>query len=40
MLDLAIQVLAYVGLFTLPFIFRGYVRLRVRHALRAVGKGA
>jgi hypothetical protein len=38
MLDLAIQVLACLGLFALPFIFMGYVRSRVRHALRAAGK--
>lgn len=39
MLDLAIQVLACLGLFALPFIFMGYVRFRVRHALRAIDKG-
>jgi hypothetical protein len=37
MLDLAF-VLACLGLLALPFLFMGYVRLRVRHALRAVGK--
>jgi ABC-type arginine transport system permease subunit len=40
MFDLAIQALACLGMFTLPFIFMGYVRSRVRHALRAVNKGA
>jgi hypothetical protein len=37
MLDLA-TVLTCLGLFALPFIFMGYVRSRVRHALRAAGK--
>ena len=40
MLDLAIQVLACLGLFALPFVFMGYARSRVRHALRVVGKEA
>jgi hypothetical protein len=38
MLDLAIQVLACLGLFALSFLFMGYVRSRVRHVLRAAGK--
>jgi hypothetical protein len=38
MLDLAIQALACLGLFTLPFVFMGYVRSHVQHALRAVGE--
>ena len=40
MLDLAIQVLAVVGLFALPFIFMMDVRCRVRHAPRATSKEA
>jgi len=40
MLDLAIVVLACLGLFALPFIFMGYVRSRVRHALRAASSKA
>jgi hypothetical protein len=35
MMDLATIILA-LGLFALPFIFMGFVRSRVRHALKAV----
>jgi hypothetical protein len=35
MLDLAISVLACLGLFALPFILIGYVRPNVRHTLSA-----
>jgi hypothetical protein len=38
MLDLAIQTMAALVLCALPFIFMGYVRSRVRHALKTLGK--
>ena len=38
MLEITIQILALAGLFALPFIFIGYVRSRVHHALKAVSK--
>ena len=38
MLDLAIQLLVCVGLFSLPFIFMGYVRSEMRQALKAANK--
>jgi hypothetical protein len=37
MLDL-VTLLLLVGMCALPLIFMGYVRSRVRHALKALGK--